>query len=250
MPRDALSEPGRPRRDPQGCRTSRCSSSRASTSAISPTTRPEEALRRRQGAQGPQHGDQQEGDHRRGLSLDRHRGEEPDPALDVVLQRRRQGRPVRSGRREEAPRRGRLPERVRDRPLGDAGAAPLQPERPAHRRADAGRPRQGRRQGRDQELRMGRVPQAPAGGRAPDGHARLDRRQRRSGQLPAHPARLRRRQARRRQHREVVRQAVRRPRHARRRSRATRRSAPSSTKRRRSSSRSRRPGSRSPMRCS
>ena len=44
-------------------------------------------------------------------------------------------------------------------------------------------------------------------------HARLDRRQRRSGQLPAHPARLRRRQARRRQHREVVLQAVRRPRH-------------------------------------
>ena len=40
-------------------------------------------------------------------------------------------------------------------------------------------------------LRMGRVPQAPAGGRAPDGHARLDRRQWRSGQLPAHPARLR-----------------------------------------------------------
>ncbi len=84
-----------------------------------------------------------------------------------------------------------LPERLRDGPLGDAGAASLQPECQAHRRTDAGRSRQDRRQGRDQELRMGRVPQARPGGRAPDGHARLDRRQRRSGQLPAHPARLR-----------------------------------------------------------
>ena len=52
------------------------------------------------------------------------------------------------------------PERLRDRSLGHAGAASLQSERQAHRRADAGRPRQDRRQGRDQELRMGRVPQA------------------------------------------------------------------------------------------
>ena len=80
----------------------------------------------------------------------------------------RQGRPVRSGRRQEAARRGRRPERLRDRPLGDAGAAALQPERQAHRRADAGRPRQGRRQGRAHDLRVGRVPQAHAGGRAPD----------------------------------------------------------------------------------
>ena len=77
------------------------------------------------------------------------------------------------------------------RPVGHAGAAPLQPECQAHCRADAGRPGQGRRQGRDQELRVGRVPQAHAGRRAPDGHARLDRRQRRPGQLPAHAARLR-----------------------------------------------------------
>ena len=83
------------------------------------------------------------------------------------------------------------PERPRDRPVGDAGAAALQSERQAHRRTDAGRPRQDRRQGRDQVLRMGRVPQAHAGRRAPDGHAGLDRRQWRSGQLPAHAAGLR-----------------------------------------------------------
>ena len=102
-----------------------------------------------------------------------------------------QGRSVRSGGGQEAARRGRLSERLRDRPVGDAGAAALQSERQAHRRIDAGRPRQDRRQGRDQELRMGRVPQARAGRRAPDGAARLDRRQRRSRQFPAHLARLR-----------------------------------------------------------
>ena len=40
MPRDAVPEPGRPRRDPQGSERRRCSSSRASTSATSPSTRP------------------------------------------------------------------------------------------------------------------------------------------------------------------------------------------------------------------
>ena len=71
---------------------------------------------------------------------------------------------------------------------------------------------QGRHHGRDQELRMGRVPQADAERRAPDGDAGLDRRQRRSGQLPAQPARLRRSEARRQQRVEVVLPAVRRPR--------------------------------------
>ena len=64
------------------------------------------------------------------------------------------------------------PERLHDRPVGDAGAAAVQPQRQAHRRADAGRSGQGRRHRRDQELRVGRVPQAHAGRRAPDGHAR------------------------------------------------------------------------------
>ena len=86
------------------------------------------------------------------------------------------------------------PERLYDRPLGDAGAAPVQPQRAPHRRADASRSREGGRDRRDQELRMGRVPEADAGRRAPDGHAGLDRRQRRSRQLPRHAARLRCRQ--------------------------------------------------------
>ena len=94
------------------------------------------------------------------------------------------GRSVRSGGCEETTRRCRLSERIRNRSVGDAGAAPLQSQRQAHRRIDAGRPRQDRRQGRDQELRMGRIPKTRAGRRAPDGAARLDRRQRRSGQLP------------------------------------------------------------------
>ena len=66
-------------------------------------------------------------------------GEEPDPADDLVLQRRRQGLPLRSRGGQEAARRGRLRERLRDQPLGDAGAAALQPERQAHGRADPGR---------------------------------------------------------------------------------------------------------------
>ncbi len=115
-----------------------------------------------------------------GVYLSTGRGsEESDSAIDVVLQRCDKGRPVRSRSREETARRGRLPQRPQHRLVGDAGAAPLQPERKAHRRTDAGRLGQGRRQGRDQELRVGRVPQAHAGRRAPDGHARLDGRQRR-----------------------------------------------------------------------
>ena len=44
-----------------------------------------------------QHGDRQEGDPRRGLPGLRPAGEEPDPADDVVLQRRGAGLPIRSG---------------------------------------------------------------------------------------------------------------------------------------------------------
>ena len=86
---------------------------------------------------------------------------------------------------------GRRDDAARDRPLVHAGAAALQPQRQAHRRDDAGRPRQGRHQRQARDLRVGRVPQARAAGRAHDGPARLDRRQRRSGQLLL-PARLRR----------------------------------------------------------
>ena len=69
----------------------------------------QEAVRRRARPQGHQHGDQQEGDHRRRLSSAAGiAGQEPDPADDVVVQRRRQGRPVRSGSGQEAAGRGRL----------------------------------------------------------------------------------------------------------------------------------------------
>ncbi len=59
------------------------------------------ALRQSEGAQGAQHGDQQAGDRRRGLPGRGNAGEEPDPADDVVLQRRHPGRSLRSGRGEE-----------------------------------------------------------------------------------------------------------------------------------------------------
>ncbi len=105
---------------------------------------------------------------------------------------------------------GRAAGRLRDRSVGDAGAASLQPGCAAHRRADAVRPRQGRYQGEDRQLRMGRVPQARPERRAHDGRAGLDRRQRRSRQLLRQPRQLRRRPARRRQPDQVVQQGVRR----------------------------------------
>ena len=45
---------------------------------------------------------------------------------------------------------------------------PYNPERQAHRRDDAGRSRQGRRQRQARHLRMGRIPQAPAGAASTD----------------------------------------------------------------------------------
>ena len=84
--------------------------------------------------------------------------QQPDPGL-----------PARSRRGEEAAGRGRLSRRLRDRPVGDAGAAPIQPRRTPHRRADAVRSREGRHQGQDRQLRVGRIPQARPGRRAPDG---------------------------------------------------------------------------------
>ena len=69
-----------------------------------------------------------------------------------------------------------------DEDLGDAGAASLQAERQAHGRADAGRPRQDRRQGRTSSPTNGAEYLKLAGDPKHDGavDARLDRRQRRS----------------------------------------------------------------------
>ena len=125
---------------------------------------PEEAVRRQARAPGAQHGDRQEGDPRRGLSGRRPAGEEPDPADHLGLQQQRR----RTIKFDPADAKKLLaeagyPERVRDRPVGDAGAAPLQSRRQAHRRTDAVGPRQGRHQGQDRQLRMGRIPQARPG---------------------------------------------------------------------------------------
>ena len=150
----------------------------------------ERAVRRRQGPPGAQHGGRQAGDHRRRVPGRRHDRQEPDPANHVVLQRCRRGLPLRPGAGQEAARGGGR-HRSPDQHLGDAGAAALQPERPAHGRADPGRLGQCRRPGRDRELRVGRVPRALAARRARDPAARLDRRQRRSRQLPLRAPELR-----------------------------------------------------------
>ena len=83
-------------------------------------------------------------------------------------------------------------DRPEDEALGHAGRPALQPQRPPHGRADAGRFRQDRGRGRDRLLRVGRVPQARQRREARRrGAARLDRRQRRPGQLPRSASRLR-----------------------------------------------------------
>ena len=73
------------------------------------------------------------------------------------------------------------------RPVGDAGFASLQSERPARRGNDPGRLGRGRRHGEHRQLRVDRVPRARQAegppGTVPD---RLDRRQWRSGQLLRH----------------------------------------------------------------
>ena len=146
--------------------------------------------------------------------------------------RPRQGQgPAGQGRREDA---------AGDRPLVHAGAAPVQPERQAHRRDDAVRPGQDRRQRHARHLRVGRVPQAPAAGRAHDGRAGLDGRQRRPGQLLL-PAQLRRRAPGRPEPVEVVQQGVRRQADAGQDAHRPGRSAPGCTWRCRRSSTRRRP---------
>ena len=74
--------------------------------------------------------------------------QEPDPADHVVVQRRGRGLSLRSGRRQGAARGGGR-ERAADRHLGDAGAAAVQPECPAHGRADPGGLGERRGRGRD-----------------------------------------------------------------------------------------------------
>ena len=88
---------------------------------LSRLQRREEAVRRQARAPGADHGDQQAGDHRCGLSGCGRRGQEPDAADDLGLQRRHRGlRPtIRTAAKkllDEAGGHG-----LQDRPLGDAG---------------------------------------------------------------------------------------------------------------------------------
>ena len=99
------------------------------------------ALRRREGAAGGQHGDQQ-GPHRPDHQQPRGAGEPAAAAVDAGLRQGLRGLPLRSRGGEEAPGRGRAPGRVRDRAL----RLQHRPE-PAHRPGDPAGPRADRHQG-------------------------------------------------------------------------------------------------------
>ncbi len=113
MPRDALSEPGRPRRDPQGPERHGAGAARPQR-RLSRLQHAEEAVRRRARAQGHQHGDQQEGDHRR-ASICRTgvAAKNPIPPTMWSYNDAIKDDPVRPGGGQEAAGRGRLPERLR-----------------------------------------------------------------------------------------------------------------------------------------
>ena len=234
MPRDALSEPGRPRRDPQGCRTSRCSSSRASTSAISPTTRtkkPFDDVRVRKAIN---------------MAINKKAiidavylstgvaAKNPIPPSMWSYNDAIKDDPYDPEAAKKLLAEAGYPERLRDRPVGDAGAAALQPERQAHRRTDAGRPRQDRRQGRDQDASNGASTASacrPASTRwaCSAGPATTAIRTTSCTRCSA----ATRRKANGCEHRQVLPPAVRRPGPEGEDDRPTRRSAPSSTSRRR-----------------
>ncbi len=182
VPGHGIPQSGRPAGD-QGGSGAATDAAAGAEHRLSGVQQPEAAVHRQARAHRHQHGDRQAGDPAGGVSGRRPAGEEPDPADHVVVQRPDPGFPARPRPGEEAAGRGGIPQRVRDRHLGDAGAAAVQSRCAAHRRVDAVRSRQGRHQGQGGQLRMGRIPQARAERRAPDGGARLDRRQRRSRQL-------------------------------------------------------------------
>ena len=180
VPRDAVPESRPTSTRSARIRTSRCSSSRGSTSATSPTTRPRSRSTTCACARPSTWRSTRRPSSTPCTSRPACAAKNPIPPTQWSYNDAIKDDPYDPAAAKKLLADAGYPERLHDRPVGDAGAAPVQPQRATHRRADAGRPRQGRRHGRDQELRMGRVPQAHAERRAPDGHAGLDRRQRRS----------------------------------------------------------------------
>ena len=106
----------------------------------------EAAARQEGGPRGAGDVDRPRRDHQGRLSRRGGEGDDADPADHVVLRRQDPRHPLRSREGEGDAGGGGRQDAARHRPLVPAGAAPLQSQRQAHRRDDAGRPRQGRRQ--------------------------------------------------------------------------------------------------------
>ena len=104
------------------------------------------AVRQEGGAPGAGDGDRSRRDHQGRLSRRGVEGDDADPAHHVVLQRQDSGRALRPGEGEGDAGCGRRQDAARHRSLVHAGVAALQSQRQAHRRDDAGRSRQDRRQ--------------------------------------------------------------------------------------------------------
>ena len=146
MPRQRLSAPGRPRRDAEGSVAEGDQRLRASTSLSGPSTCNKPPL------------DKKEVRQALSMAIDRdaiikdvylgagEKAKTLDPAHHVVLQRRYRRLSLRPGESQGDACGGGRADAARHRPLVSAGAAPLQSKRQAHRRNDAGRPRQDRRQ--------------------------------------------------------------------------------------------------------
>ena len=117
-------------------------------------------VRQEGGASGAVDGDRPRRHHQGRLSRGRRKGDDADSADHVVLRRQDPEHPLRPRKGEGHAGCGGRSHAARHRSLVSAGVAPLQSERQAHRRDDAGRSRQDRRQRQARHLRMGRVPQA------------------------------------------------------------------------------------------
>ena len=100
-------------------------------------------------------GDRPRRDHQGRLSRRGLEGDDADPADHVVLRRQDSRHALRPGKGEGDAGCGRRQDAARHRSLVPAGVAPLQSQRQAHRRDDAGRSRQDRRQRQARHLSSG-----------------------------------------------------------------------------------------------